>query len=95
MLFLSFATERGGNGQERRVRRASWHYPEGMHVVAEYWLQTPDPKVVMVIEADSMAPIMAAIQDWEDLFEIRVFPAVTAEEGLKYARAQMKETQPA
>jgi len=66
-----------------------WKWPEGIKYVAEYWLQHNKPSVVCVVEADSIGPIMAAVAAWDDLFEISVFPAVNAEEGLKLAAQMM------
>jgi hypothetical protein len=67
------------------VRRAEWQWPEGLNVVGEYWLQTPDPIVVSIVEADQIAPMMAATADWDDVFSVRIVPAVSAEEGLRIA----------
>ena len=55
----------------------------------EYWLQTPDPTVVAITEADSIAPIMAVTSVWDDVFDITVIPAVTGEEGMAIARQVM------
>jgi hypothetical protein len=93
MLFVAMLTPSAGTAQERLTRRLQWKYPEGIRVVAEYWLQTPDPSVIAVFEADAVAPIMAATTPWDDLADITVVPAVTAEEGLRLAQ-QMMATQP-
>lgn len=87
MLFVSLMTAKpGATAAARRARRLEWKYPEGMRVVAEYWLATEDPRVVLVSEADDPAVIFQAIGDWDDVFTIDVFPAVTAEEGIASAR---------
>ncbi len=57
-------------------------------MVGEYWLQG-DPTVVSILEADSVAPIMATTTEWADAFGITVLPAVTAEEGLELAKQMM------
>ena len=58
--------------------------------MAEYWLQTPDPTGgVAVTESDSVGPIMAVVADWDDVFDITVIPAVTAEERMAIARQAM------
>jgi hypothetical protein len=71
------------------ARRAAWQYPEGIKVVGEYWPQTNDPTVVFIFEADSIAPIMTITLTWADAFDISVFPAVSANEGLAIGRRMM------
>lgn len=90
MLFVALGTPRTGNLAEGTKRRMEWQYPEGSRPVAEYWLQIPDPSVIAVFEADSIAPIMATVAAWDDLFSWIVTPAVTAEEGLKIAAQMMQ-----
>ena len=90
MLFVSLLKVRSGTLKERIARRAQWQYPEGMRMVAEYWLQTPDPNCISIAEADSIAPIMAALAEWDDVFDITVIPAITAEEGLELAKQMMQ-----
>jgi len=75
--------------KERMARRIDWKPPQGMRPVAECWLQG-DPTVISITEADSMAPIMAAISDWDDVFHWTVLPAVTAQEGLEMAKRMMQ-----
>ena len=89
MLFVSLLKTRAGTTKERIARRLEWQYPEGARPVAEYWLQTPDPTVVAVTESDSVGPIMAVVADWDDVFDITVIPAVTAEERMAIARQAM------
>jgi len=91
MLFVSLLKVKSGTMKERIPRRVGWQYPDGMRMVAEYWLQTSDPAVITVAEADSVAPIMAAVAQWDDVFDITVVPAVTAEEGLQLAQQMMQE----
>ena len=71
--------------EELIARRAQWQYPEGAQPVAEYWLQTPDPAVIMLIEADGVAPMMAIRAAWGTFFDITMIPAITAAEGLRLA----------
>jgi hypothetical protein len=81
---------KAGTSKERTARRLDWEYPEGMRLVGEYWLQGVDPNCISVVETDSVATMMQAIADWDDLFDISVFPAVTAEEGMQLARGMMQ-----
>ena len=94
MLFVVLLkTKPGSTFQEGGARRLQWEYPEGMNVLAEYWLETDAPRVVSIVEADSMAPFGAIRMAWGDLFEIEVFPAVTAEQGMEMLRQAMSEQQ--
>ena len=78
MLFVALLKTRPGSTfQEGGTRRLAWEYPEGVNVLAEYWLETDLPRVVSVMEAEDMAPFGAIRMHWGDLFEIEVFPAVT------------------
>jgi hypothetical protein len=89
MLFVALLKATGGTPKETIARRAQWQYPEGMRVVAEYWLQC-NPVVISIIEADSIAPIVAISVEWDDVFDITVVPAITAEDGLQLARQMMQ-----
>jgi hypothetical protein len=63
-----------------------WQYPPRLKVIAEYWLQHPAPSMVIVTEADSFAPIMAATAPWRDVHDFVLVPAVTADEGIPLAK---------
>jgi hypothetical protein len=65
------------------LRRASWHYPDGITPVAEYWLVSAEHTVVTIFTADTFAPIQELQFEWNDVFDVTVFPAVSAEEGLR------------
>ena len=65
------------------MRRASWQYPDGVKVTTEYWPLSAVYQVVTVFAADSIAPIMEMVFEWNDVFEFSIFPAVSAEEGLR------------
>ena len=90
MLFVALLKVRGGTPPENIARRAQWQYPEGIKQVAEYWLQTSDPTVITIYEAESIAPIMAISTEWGDVFDITVVPAITAEDGLALAKQMMQ-----
>lgn len=89
MLFAALGKVRSGTTKERVARRIGWKPPEGLRMVAEYWLQG-DPTIVYIAEADSVAPLMAATADWDDVFHWTVLPAVTAEEGLELAKQMVQ-----
>jgi hypothetical protein len=66
------------------VRRASWTYPAGMNVIAEYWPMSSQVQVVTIFATDSPALIMELELEWSDVFEVDVSPAVSAEQGLQF-----------
>ena len=65
------------------ARRATYEFPPGMKLVAEYWTPKQVPTVVAIYEADDMMPLMLNTTTWSDGFEIDVFPVVEWEEGLE------------
>ena len=90
MLFVLLLKVRAGTSRERLARRMQWQPPEGVRQVAEYWLQTSDPHIIVIVEADSVAPLMAVTATWDDVFDVTVVPAITAEEGLQLAQQMMQ-----
>ena len=83
MLVIALLRVKGGTPKENMARRAQWSYPEGVRVVAEYWLQTGNPTVISILETESTAPLMQITAEWGDVFDITIVPAVTSEEGLQ------------
>jgi len=84
MLFVALLKAKFGTNEERTTRRLEWDYPEdGAEPVAEYWLQSPDPTVVAVFNADHIGQIWATFQGWDDVFDLTVIPAVEAAVGLE------------
>jgi hypothetical protein len=65
------------------MRRAGWQYPEGLKVIAEYWPLSGEYQVVTVFTAETIAPIMEIEFEWDDVFDMTVTPAVSADEGLR------------
>ena len=95
MLFVALLKVRGTNTfQEGVARRLQWDYPESVRVLGEYWLETEAPRVIAVMEAQSMEALGQLRMDWDDMFEIEVFPAVTAEQGMEMARQAMSGQAP-
>ena len=90
MLYIALLKPIASTPDERIGRRMQWDYPEGIQLVAEYWLQTNNPDVITIFEADSVAPIMAVTAEWGDVFDITVVPAVTLEEGMALAQQMMQ-----
>jgi hypothetical protein len=90
MLFVALLKNRAtGTFQEGAARRMQWDYPEDVKVLGEYWLETEAPRVISVMEAESMDAFGQIRMDWGDMFEIEVFPAVTGEQGMDMARQAM------
>ena len=65
------------------MRRAAWKYPDGIKLISEYWPVSGDYQVVTTFAADSIASIMEVEFEWNDVFDVTVVPAVSAEEGLR------------
>ncbi len=87
MLFIVMGKPKAtSTGKERIARRVGWEYPAGMRMVAEYWPMSTEVAVIAVAEADNVASIMRAIVDWDDVFDLTVVPAMTAEQGLQMAQ---------
>jgi len=63
-------------------RRARWKYPEGITLIAEYWLQGT-PQIVSIVEAQAIGPVMQATYPWADVYDIQTHPALSAEDGLR------------
>ena len=90
MLFVTLLSTRPGfTFQEGVAKRLQWEYPDGANVLAEYWLETEAPRVIAVVEAESMEPFGQIRMAWNEMFEIEVFPVVTAEQGMEMARQAM------
>jgi hypothetical protein len=65
------------------MRRAGWQFPDGLKVVAEYWPLSGEYQVVTVFSAETIAPIMEVEFEWDDVFDMTVTPAISADEGLR------------
>lgn len=65
------------------MRRASWQYPDGIKVISEYWPAWGEYQVITAFAAESFGPIMEVEFEWNDVFDVTVVPAVSAEEGLR------------
>jgi len=84
VAFLSFkpslsAAERDGG----LARRAAWRYPKGIRPIAEYWPASGATQVVSIFSTDDYGAIMELVFEWNDVFDIDVSPAISAEDGLK------------
>jgi hypothetical protein len=76
-----------GMSREQRdgalIHRAGWKYPAGVDVIAEYWPAAEDPAVVSIFRTSDFEALMEIEFTWGDTFDITVFPAVSAADGLK------------
>lgn len=92
MLFVAQLEVKGDSTPAERIgRRAEWQYPAGIKVIAEYWLQTDGYSVISILETDDNAPIFGLTAQWGDVFNIKVSPALTAEQGLQLAQQMMAD----
>ena len=91
MLFVELLKAHPRKAQERSQRRVEWEPPEGIKVKGEYWLQTADPHVVSVFEANHISELWAMFTPWDDFFDISIYPAVSADEGLDMLRQAVQE----
>jgi hypothetical protein len=89
MLFVALANAHPGTGAERMQRRVDYQYPESCNLLAEYWLQTDRPSVIVVFESDRIEAIMQAVADWDDLFDVEVYPAVDYLTGIEITKSAM------
>ena len=85
MLFVALLKARSGSQEARIARRTAWQLPSipGLETVAEYWLQTLDPAAIAVFKAENIGQIWALFTGWDDLFDISIYPAISAEDGLE------------
>jgi hypothetical protein len=91
MLFITIARAKPGfTTDERIARRMEYLYPDGVTVLAEYWTPVDDPSVIVLTEADSVAPMFESLRAWDKYFDFTVVPAMTAEDGLHLAHQQMR-----
>jgi Protein of unknown function (DUF3303) len=65
------------------ARRTSWDYPKGVKVIAEYWPIAADLQVVSIFSADDIGAVWELAAEWEDVFDVDISPAVSADEGLR------------
>lgn len=65
------------------MRRAAWKYPDGVRVIAEYWPFSSSATVVTIFSTDSPDALLELELEWSDVFDIDIYPAVSAEDGLR------------
>jgi hypothetical protein len=87
MEFVAFLRPRPSSSAAERDaslgRRAAWKYPDGIRLIAEYWPLSSDVQVVSIFEAEKFESVMELAFEWNDVWDISVSPAVSAEEGLR------------
>jgi len=66
-----------------------WQYPEDVNLVAEIWLQSDDPAVIVIFETENSLTLEKVRAYWGDVFSITTIPAITGEEGLELAKKMM------
>jgi hypothetical protein len=84
VALLSFRSSVSGAERDGALmRRTVWQYPEGIRLIAEYWPTASAVQVVSIFSADSFDNVMELVFEWNDVFDIDIHPAVSAEEGLR------------
>jgi hypothetical protein len=64
------------------ARRASWQYPAGITLIAEYWPLSAQVTVVSIFSTDDFGAVMELSLEWNDVFEINIYPATAWDQGL-------------
>lgn len=87
MHYVMFADWRPGMASEQQdrvlARRAEWQYPKGLRPIIELWVSDGSPVALLAFEADDPAPITELMATWDDVFIVKVSPALTHEEGMR------------
>lgn len=87
MLYVAICNAKAGSTtKDRMARRVAFHFPPDNRIVAEYWLMSEQPNVILIIEGDSIAALMASIAAWDDVYDITIVPAMTADAGIALAQ---------
>ena len=86
MIFISLLTYKQGLSRyqidDAAQRRARWKYPSELELIGEYWVQGI-PQLIIIIEAEDIAPVLQSNHSWADVFDIQTYPAMTVDEGLR------------
>ncbi|MGB3683421.1 MAG: DUF3303 family protein [Rubrobacteraceae bacterium] len=69
--FLARRTQGAGIGNTPTEGRFA-----GIEIIGEYWLQSTNPRIILIFEADDNGPILELASEWESHFDITVVPAV-------------------
>lgn len=75
-------TTTGAERDAALLRRATWEYPAGLDVTAEWWPMTDAPHVVVLFSTDDPGAIMELDFEWNDVFDMKIAPALRADQGL-------------
>ena len=90
MLYAFIADWRSNTTAEERDaalgRRAEWSLPDGTTMVSDYWSFGNSPLVYAVFESDDPKSIWQVAADWNDVFDVRIVPVITAEFGLAHGQ---------
>jgi hypothetical protein len=78
------------------ARRADYSYPAGVTPIAEYWpagVGSDTPAVVAIYEATDFAPFLGQEMLWSEYFDMRWFPIVSADEGIRFVKEALAEVE--
>jgi hypothetical protein len=54
-----------------------------VQVIAEYWPSSASVQVVSIFSADSSEAMLELELEWGDVFDIAIYPAISAQDGLR------------
>lgn len=84
VALLSFRSSVSGAERDQALmRRTTWQYPDGIRPIAEYWPAASAVQVIAIFAADSFDKVMELLFEWNDVFDIDIHPAVSADDGLR------------
>lgn len=69
--YLARKTQGSGIGNAPTEGRFS-----GIEIIGEYWLQSNDPRIITIFEAEENGPILELVSEWESHFDVVIAPAV-------------------
>ncbi|MFZ7101874.1 MAG: DUF3303 domain-containing protein [Peptococcaceae bacterium] len=62
------------------TQRPKGQYPKEVRSIAEYWLQTDNPRVISIFEADDYDNLLKIVEPWEKSYDVKITPAMTSED---------------
>jgi hypothetical protein len=87
MQFVIIGKAKAASTTKHRVsRRAKWNWPADLRVIGECWIPNNDPTLIAILETEDVGAVVRAATDWEDVFDLTVLPAMTAERVLQLAK---------
>jgi hypothetical protein len=96
MRFVIIGKAKAASTTKTRIFRwVNWNCPADLRVIEEYWLPNNDPTLIAILETQDVGAVVRAVADWEDVFDLTVSPAMTAEQVRQLAKQMAADTIPA